>query len=651
MASVRLYLRANYREKIRFKDKLRVFSLVIAISFGIFLIRLAYLQLLSGAEFKNLSDRNRIRLLRLKAPRGLVYDYRGNLLVDNRPSFALSIIPGEASDPTSVLTRLRRFCEFDIQEVLKRIEESRHTPFKQVTVLRDVSIEDAAAIEEYSLELPGIIITAEPCRRFPFGSRAAHVLGYPAEISAAELEQLAGQGYRMGDYIGKAGVEFVAEEWLRGMDGGMQVQVYADARPQLELDDEGNPSVRIDTAGRRLITLGRRRPVAGNIVCLTLDADMQRIAEEEMGEYSGAVIILSARTGAVRAMVSKPSFDPNIFVSIGANTRRVDVLNDPGHPLLNRALQAYPPGSTFKTVIAYAALNEGIITPEERITCTGSFHRGRRFRCWKDIGHGSLNIVEALAFSCDVFFYNLGLELGIDRIEKYARMFGFGRPTDIDLAGEMAGVVPSTAWKKERFKAVSDKRWYDGETLNTAIGQGYLLVTPLQLARAYATLANGGELVRPHIMECVRPPGNDGILFKHEPSIERTFDNTRALDIIREGLKQAVLLRKPFYGTGWRAKNSAIPIIGKTGTAQLVGFTERAETKEELEKVPYKHRDHSWFAAIIEVLEEPIVIVVLCEHGGHASESAVLVVRRIAERISETIAVMTASANGEDKET
>ncbi len=651
MSSVRLYLRTNYREKIRFSDRLLVFGLVIAIGFGVFLIRLAYLQLVSGAEFKNLSDKNRLRLLRLKAPRGLVYDCRGNLLVDNRPSFTVSIIPAEASDPTSVLNRLRRFCEFDMEEVLKRMEESRHTPFKQIIVLRDVSIEEAAAIEEYSLELPGVIITAEPCRRFPFGSWAAQVLGYPAEISPEELEQLAGEGYRMGDYIGKAGVELVAEEWLRGMDGGMQVQVYADARPQVELDDEGNPSVRIDTAGRRLITLGRRTPVAGNIVSLTIDSDIQRIAEEEMGEYSGGIVILSARTGAVRAMVSRPSFDPNIFVSIWANSQRADVLNDPGHPLLNRSLQAYPPGSTFKVIVAYAALNEGLISPEEKITCTGSFYLGRRFRCWKDTGHGSLNIVEAIALSCDVFFYNLGSELGIDRIEKYARMFGFGRPTHIDLSGEMAGLVPSRAWKKKRFEKVSDKSWYDGETVNTAIGQGYLLVTPLQLARAFAALANGGKLVQPYIMERVRSPANDGILLEHEPLIEGTLDNTRALDIIKEGLTQAVLMRKPFYGTGWRAKNSIIPIMGKTGTAQLVGFTERAETKEDLEKIPYEYRDHSWFAAIIEVQEEPIVIVVLCEHGGHASESAVPIARRIAERISEHGAIMAARADSVEKET
>jgi penicillin-binding protein 2 len=646
---VRLYLRPKYREKIRFKEKLRVFSLVVAIGFGIFIARLAYLQLLSGAEFKNLSDRNRIRLLRLKAPRGLVYDRHQELLIDNRPSFTVSLIPAEASDPASVLAKLRRFHDFDGGEVLERVRNSIHTPFKQVLVMEDVSIDVAAAIEEYSFELPGIVISAEPCRRFPFDSWAAQVLGYPGEIAPEELERLAGRGYRIGDYIGKTGIESVAEHWLRGIDGGMQVQVYADARPQLELDDEGNPSVRIDTAGRRLITLGRRMPVAGNVVHLTLDAEMQRIAEEEMGEYAGTIIIMSADTGAIRAMVSRPSFNPNVFVSICENTQRADILNNPGHPLLNRAFQAYPPGSTFKIIVAYAALNEGIIDPQDRITCTGSFRLGRVFRCWKDHGHGSLNLEEALAFSCDVFFYTIGLELGIDRIEQYARAFGFGRPTDIELPGESSGLVPSAEWKKKNFRNPSDKKWYEGETLNTAIGQGYLLATPLQVAQAYATLANDGTLVRPYVIESVRTASNDAVLFKRNLSIERTLENTKALEIIREGLRQAVYARKPFYGTAWRAKNETIELMGKTGTAQVVGFKERAETPEELEKIPYKYRDHSWFAAIIESPEEPLVIVALCEHSGHASESAVPIVREIARRISINNAHMAAGRDNKEK--
>jgi penicillin-binding protein 2 len=564
-----------------------------------------------------------------------VYDCQGKLLIDNRPSFTVSLIPAEAPNPPAVLKKLRRFREFDEVQVLEKIEQSKYAPFKQIMVMRDVPIEAAMAIEEYSLELPGIIITAEPCRRFPCGTHAAQVLGYPGEIDQRELNERSRLGYQIGDAIGKAGVELVAESWLRGTDGGMQVQVYSDARPQMELDDEGNPSVRIDTAGRRLKTLGRKAPEAGKLVELTLDTEIQRVAEEEMGDYAGSVVIMSAETGAIRALVSKPSFDPNIFVSIGESGRRAEVLNDPGHPLLNRTLQAYPPGSTFKVIVAYAALNEGIIGPEDRITCTGSLTLGRRFRCWKDFGHGSLNIVEAIAFSCDVFFYNLGLELGIERIAEYARLFGLGQPTAIDLPGEMTGIVPSSEWKKRNFSRLSDKRWYDGETLNTAIGQGYLLVTPLQLARAYATLANGGKVIRPYVIEGVRDPGNEGIVYKHATEVERTLDNAKAMDIIREGLREAVVARTPFYGTAWRAQNETASIIGKTGTAQLVGFTERAETKEELERIPYEHRDHSWFAAIVETTGEPLVVVALCEHGGHASESAVPVVRGIAERLAE----------------
>ena len=636
---MRLYIRPKYRETIRLKRKLRVFKAILVLGFAVLSLRLIYLQLIAGDEFKRLSEKNCIRLLPLKAPRGLVFDRRGGLLIDNRPSFTVSIIPAEASDPVLVLDKLRQFLSFDVDAVVDRIQAARRKPFTQIAVAQDVSIEDAAAIEEYSLEMPGVVITAEPCRRFPLASSASQVLGYPAEISPGELDELSRRGYQMGDMIGKTGIELVAEEWLRGTDGGMQVQVYANARPQVELDASGNPSVRIDTAGHELLTLGKKEPLAGNTVELNIDARIQRIATEEIGEYRGAVIVLDADTGAVRAMVSSPAYDPNVFVSVGTGPQRVEILNDSGHPLLNRAIQAYPPGSTFKVVVAYAALTEGVITPETRVKCTGSFRLGRRFRCWKDSGHGSLNLVEALAYSCDVFFYTVGVELGIERIERYARLFGFGEPTGIDLPGEARGIVPSPEWKKRNFRSSSDKRWYPGETVNTAIGQGYMLVTPLQLARAYAAVANGGKLMRPYLIKSVSFPGGDPVIISRGPVEERVLENGEALALIREGLRQAIYSRKPFFGTGWKAKNETVSLIGKTGTAQVVAFKERAETKEQLEKVAYKHRDHAWFVAITEDTKERFVIVVLCEHGGHASESAVPIAREIAKKIAEPIEI------------
>jgi penicillin-binding protein 2 len=592
------------------------------------------LQLISGLQFKQLSDQNRIRLLPLKASRGLVYDRTGQLVIDNRPSFTVSIIPAESSDPPEILRKLDQFLDYDKESVIEQIDASRFTPFRQVMIAQDVSIDEAAAIEEYSLELPGIVITAEPRRRFPLANSGAQVFGYPGQISAEELERFSEEGYKMGDSVGKAGIELAAEEWLRGFDGGMQVQVYANARPQLELDIKGNPSVRIDTAGHRLLTLGKKSPLAGKTVVLNIDAKMQRIALEEMGEQNGAVIILDADSGAVRAMVSKPSYDPNVFVSTGADAERIKVLKDPGHPLLNRTIQAYPPGSTFKAIMAYAALTEGIITPETSFVCTGSFKLGRRFRCWKDSGHGEQNVIQALAYSCDVFFYNVGLELGIERISKYSELFGFGRPTGIELDGEMRGIVPSPEWKKRNFRTASDKKWYDGETVNTSIGQGYMLVTPLQMAAAYAALVNGGKLMRPYLIQRVSTPDSEETLMLNEPSQRVTLDNPGALELIQEGLREAINSREPFYGTGWRAKNKTVALMGKTGTAQVVAFKERAETKEQLKRIPYKHRDHAWFVAVTDDTEEKLVILALCEHGGHASESAVPVVREIAKKIA-----------------
>jgi penicillin-binding protein 2 len=643
---MKLYIRAKYREGIRFERKLQSFAWVIAIGFAVIVLRLMYLQLIAGGEFKQLSDQNRIRLLPLKAPRGLVYDRAGALLIDNRPSFTVSIIPAESSDPPEILSKVAQFLDYDREAVIEEINASRFTPFKQIVIAQDVSIEEAAAIEEYSLELPGVVITAEPRRRFPLGNSGAQVFGYPGQISASELERLSEDGYQMGDAIGKAGIELVAEHWLRGFDGGMQVQVYADARPQLELDPSGNPSVRIDTAGHRLLTLGKKPPLAGNTVVLNIDAQLQRIALEEMGEQNGVVVILDAETGAVRAMVSKPTYDPNVFVSAGADAERIEVLKNPGHPLLNRAIQAYPPGSTFKVIMAYAALTEGVVNPETRFKCTGSFRLGRRFRCWKDWGHGEVNLVEALAYSCDVFFYNVGVELGIERISKYSELFGLGEPTGIELDGEMRGIVPSPEWKKRNFRTAANRKWYKGETVNASIGQGYMLVTPLQLATAYAALVNGGKLMRPYLIERVSTPDNEEVLMFNQPWGKGVLENTKALELIQEGLREAINSREPFYGTGWRAKNKTVALMGKTGTAQVVAFKERAETKEQLEKVPYKHRDHAWFVAITEDAEEKLVILALCEHGGHASESAVPVVREIAKRIVE-ISANDAAPEGE----
>jgi penicillin-binding protein 2 len=648
MTTLRLFIRPKYREGIHLRRKLRLFAVVIAVGFALFLLRMTHLQLVAGGEFKLLSEKNSIRLLPLKAPRGLVYGRRGSLVIGNRPSFTVAVIPAEASDPPAVLGRLAGFLDFDEQSALEQIKASRFAPFRQIVVAQDVSIEDAAAIEEYSIELPGVVITAEPRRRFPLGEKAAHALGYTAEIGPAALERMEERGYRIGDQIGKAGIELVAEEWLRGVDGGMQVQVYADAHPQVELDAAGRPAVRIDTAGRRLPMLGKKLPIAGKVVRTTIDAEIQKIVEERMEGYRGAAVVLAAETGAIRAITSMPSYDPNIFASDGTDSQRLDVLNDPAHPMLNRALRGYPPGSTFKAVMAYAALNEGVITANTRFKCLGSYKLGRRrFRCWKDAGHGELDVVQGLAYSCDVFFYNVGLELGIERIAGYARMFGFGRPTQIELPGEAGGIVPSAKWKSERFGRASDGRWYDGETLNTSIGQGYMLATPLQLARAYATVINGGRLMRPYLIESVSQPDGEGMLMKREPLAEGELKNAGALEIVREGLRQAIYSRKPFLGTGWRAKDSTTPLLGKTGTAQVATFKKRADTKEALGGVPYELRDHAWFVALIEETDEPLVIVVLCEHAGHASDSAVPIVSEIAGRIAGIGAENEAEPAGE----
>ncbi len=633
---MRLYLKSKHKERIHFHQRIRVFGLIVGLGFLLFLFQLAYLQLVSGSDFRELSDRNRIRLLRLKAPRGLVVDRKGNILIDNRPSFTVSIIPAETSNPASIVEELQKFVEFDAPQVLEKVRAAKYAPFSQIPVAHDISLTKAAQVEEFSLDLPGVIITAEPCRRFPLKEQAAHVLGYLGEIGPEQLERLSESGYTIGDYVGKSGLEFVAEKWLHGESGGMQVQVYADGSPQMELDKLGNPIVRIDSAGRQLLTLRKKSPRSGNVLHLTIDEDIQRAAEEAMGEHNGAVIVMNASSGAVRALVSKPSFDPNVFVSSGMNDERTDVLTNPLHPLLNRALQAYSPGSIFKMIMAYAALSEGIVMPETTFSCSGSFTMGRKFRCWKDTGHGALNVVQALAYSCDVFFYNAGLRLGIGRIDRYARMFGLGRPTGIELTGEMSGLVPSPEWKMRTFARPEDKKWYEGETVNAAIGQGYTMATPLQMARVISAVINGGYLVTPYLIERIETPDGHLVFQAGMPVSEqkRALENEAALSVVKEGLLQAVNSRSPFFGTAWRARNDQVALLGKTGTAQVVGFRDRADTAEKLEQIPYEQRDHAWFVAAVEGFEEPLAIVVFCEHSGHASESAVLVARDLAIAIS-----------------
>jgi len=434
----------------------------------------------------------------------------------------------------------------------------------------------------------------------------AHLLGYLGEIGPTQLKTLSREGYRMGDEIGQFGLEKAWEKHLRGRSGGQQIEV--------------------DALGRQIRILDQKEDVPGHNIFLTMDQDLQESAHRVLKGKPGAVVILEANTSAVLALVSTPAFDPNAFARGISAKEWSRLVQDKARPLHNKAIQGlYPPGSTFKIVLAIAALEERIVRPETTFPCYGSIAVGERvFRDWKVTGHGTVNLYKALVESCDVYFYQLGRELGVDRIARYARKLGLGERSGIALDGEQAGLIPDTRWKRRRY----GEPWYPGETPSVAIGQGYVNVTPLQMANAMAAIANGGNLYQPWFVRKVE--SLDGKLIRaYGPEKIRSLNlNKRTLTVLRRALKDVVHSNK---GTGVKARSSRVQIAGKTGTAQVAKMVGEIIKSEDL---PYPIRDHAWFAAYAPAARPEIVVVILLEHGGHGSKAAPLAKELIEKYLS-----------------
>jgi penicillin-binding protein 2 len=463
------------------------------------------------------------------------------------------------------------------------------------------------AVETHQLELPGVNLRVRPRRNYAEGLRAAHVLGYLGEIGPKQLKVLREQGYGSGDEIGQYGLEKRWEGFLKGQSGGQQVEV--------------------DALGRRVRVLHEVVDVPGYTVHLTLDRQLQQAAYEALKDKEGTLVALDVQNGAILAMVSTPAFDPNMFArGIKAEEWRA-LIKDRLRPLNNRAIQGqYPPGSTFKVIMAVAGLEEGVIDPDARISDPGFFPFGNRnFRDWKKGGHGSVDLHKAIVESCDVYFYQLGQRLGIDKIAKHARAFGLGEKTGAFLDDEKDGLVPDTAWKRKRFR----QPWYPGETPSVAIGQGYLTTTPLQLANMMAAIANGGILYRPRIVNKVESV--DGTtLREYGPEKIRTINLKPAtLQRVRAALADVV---RGKGGTGGAARSSVVSVAGKTGTAQVV---EMKGAYLKSEQLSYFNRDHAWFVAYAPVEDPQVAIVVLVEHGGHGGEAAAPVAKKVFEKYIE----------------
>jgi penicillin-binding protein 2 len=585
----------------------------VVLTFAVFAVRLFQLQIIESDDLRLRSERNSVRTVRLEAPRGDVLDREGRILATTRPAFGLQVIPHDLLDSETTFAALGLLLDEDGGALSEQVGQPRgRQRFAPVRLAGDLPYDQLARVESHLFALPGVVTDVRPRRHYLGGELAAHLLGFIGEIGREQLATREFAGYRQGEVIGQAGVEARYQSALRGRAGGRNLVV--------------------DVAGRVIEVLDEVEPVPGGTVTLTIDLDLQRAAEEGflpevLGEPAkmGAAVALDPRNGDLLALVSKPAYDPNAFAG-GIDSETWGMLTtDEGKPLQNRAFSGqYPPGSTYKAIVAAAALHERVIDPEERLYCPGWFKLGRRtYRCWKRAGHGSVNLREALVQSCDVYFYNAGVRLGIDRLAFFARGFNLGRRTGIDFSQEQPGLVPTSAWKQRRFGEV----WVGGETVSAAIGQGFNLVTPLQLAVAFSAIANGGKLVVPRI--ALRAEGRDGSVDEGPaPEIRGTVPVTRErLAVVRDALEGVVAERK---GTGGRARVPGLRVGGKTGTAQVVHL-KHTEDLEEVE-VPLKYRDHAWFVGFAPVEAPEIVVVVLVEHGGHGGSAAAPIAQRVLAR-------------------
>ncbi|MDR3566260.1 MAG: penicillin-binding protein 2 [Negativicutes bacterium] len=568
---------------------------------ALLVVRLAWMQLLHGTQYKKIAEENRLRRIYEQAPRGTMYDRNGAVLVSNRPSFAVSVIPAEytkAPEVTPILASLTGLTPGEIEAQLQVGEEYPYTP---VRLIRDVNQAILAKIEEHKAELPGVLIEAIPVRYYVYGQQAAHLFGIIGRINEEEYAGRKGAGYRPSDLIGKDGLEWVWEDTLRGVDGSRESEVNA--------------------LGEEVARVGEKKAIAGKGLVLTLDANLQKAAEEALDAQivlsrqigypakGGAVVVLDARTGGVRAMVSKPSFDPNVFVGGISSHDWNALIGNPDHPLNNRVIQnAYPPGSVFKIVTSAAALDLGLTNPDEIFEDRGFYLlSGWTFYGAEQTALGRLNIVDAIAKSSDPTFYELARRMGVDNLASYALTFGYGNLTGIRLPGEVKGNVPTEEWKSATY----NEPWYPGETIIAGIGQGYYLATPLQQAMSLMAVANGGVVYRPMLVDKVLKPTGQ-------------IDTVLQPDILR-----TIYLRPEI----WQIIRSGLEAVTTRGTAAAVfqGYNQKVAGKTGSAETGRGNNIHSWFACYAPADKPEIVVAALIEDAGEGAVSAAPLVRRVLE--------------------
>jgi len=575
-----------------------VSSLIIAAIFCVLALRLWYLQILSVEHYRNLSERNRIRYVAIQAPRGTIFDRHGNLLVDNRPAFTVSALRQEVGDREQLFGSLGELLEVEPQQLEERWQAGQGLPrYRPLPLLEDVGRRAMEKVQENSVDLPGVLVEVKPFRAYPHGKAGAHLFGYLGEVTEEELGQSGYARYRSGELVGKTALERMFEDKLRGIDGQKRIEV--------------------NVRGRELRQVTTKGPLPGQRLFLTIDLNLQLAAENALAGKSGAVVVLNVNDGEILAMASSPSFDPAWFARGISSDEWRELSENPQHPMTNKAVRGqYPPGSTFKMAVALAALEAGTVTPSTKIQCDGSIKLGSyEYRCWKKEGHGSVDLHRAIKESCDVWFYRVGLEVGIDRIASAARRLGLGKATGFPFGGENPGMIPDREWKRKRFGT----SWYDGETAISSIGQGFVLVTPLQLATMAAAIANGGTVWKPQIVQkTVDMEGNSDWLLQPEKLTETAWPPA-ALKAVRDGMESVV---NDVGGTAWRSRLKSVRYAGKTGTAQVVRRKDDDEEAQQDDEIPYQYRDHALFVSYAPADKPQIAIAVVIEHGGHGSSAA-----------------------------
>ena len=579
-------------ENDEFGGRLKVLGWLSVLVIAVLIGRAGYLQIYEGEYYSRLAEGNRIRIIPTMAPRGTFFDRNGELLVQNRPGFAVSLMPVMTKIDPVVIGRVAELLKVPVEEINKKIEA--HTGFDPIRIKADVTPDIVTIIEEQKTNYPGVIIEVQPIRDYMNKEEAAHTYGYVSEINDMELEKKKDEGYKSGDIIGKFGLEKIYDKELRGENGGQQVEV--------------------DVTGKPVQIIGNKPPTPGDDLYLTIDKNLQTAAEKAVDEQlkqihanAAAVVAMNPQTGEILAMVSRPAFDPNLFAH-GISSKDWNKLNNnPYHPMDNKAITGeYPPGSTFKIITGTAALTEGVVSPSELIMDSGHhwiIPKGNA----EGEALGLINFQQAMAHSDNVYFYEMGNRLGIDRLEKYARMFGLGKTTGIDLPYEADGLVANRRYKEKNFE---DGEWYLSETFDAAIGQGFNLVTPLQAAMVMGEIAANGKRYKPHLVNRIVAP--DGSTVKEfQPELLGTLDvPPEVISLVQAGLHDVTK-----YGTAAGIfRGFPIEIAGKTGTAEN------------------SHgRDHGWFVAYGPFANPDIVVAVIVEQGGFGSQSAVPIGRKVLE--------------------